>query len=111
MTFKTRIIAGFGAALVLLICVGMSLLLSVVQNANERQWVNHTHLVLEKLDSVSANLIDAETGERGYLLTGKESYLEPYNGASSRVHENSKDLRELTADNSISSALWIAWIR
>lgn len=99
MTFKTRIIAGFGAALALLICVGILSYWSVVQNANERQWVNHTHLVLEKLDALSANLIDAETGERGYLLTGEESYLAPYNGAASRVHENSKDLRELTADN------------
>ncbi len=101
MTFKTRLIAGFGTALALLICVGLLSYWSVVQNSNERQWVNHTHLVLEKLDSLSANLIDAETGERGYLLTGKEPYLAPYNGAAGKVHENSKDLRELTADNPI----------
>ena len=101
MTFKTRIIAGFGTGLALLICVGVLSYWSVVQNANERQWVNHTHLVLEKLDSLSANLIDAETGARGYLLTGEESYLAPYNGAASRVHENSKDLRELIADNPV----------
>ena len=99
MTFKTRLIAGFGTALTLLICVGVLSYWSVVQNATERQWVNHTHLVLEKLDSLSANLIDAETGERGYVLTGQESYLEPYDGAANRVRENSKDLRELTADN------------
>ena len=101
MTFKTRLIAGFGTALALLICVGLLSYWSVVQNASERQWVNHTHLVLEKLDSLSVNLIDAETGERGYLLTGKEPYLAPYNGAAGKVHENSKDLRELTADNPI----------
>ena len=101
MTFKTRLVAGFGTALALLICVGVLSYWSVVQNANERQWVNHTHLVIEKLDALSANLIDAETGERGYLLTGKESYLEPYDGAAGRVHENTKDLRELTADNAI----------
>ena len=101
MTFKSRIIAGFGAALALLICVGILSFWSIVKNANERQWVNHTHLVLEKLDALSANLIDAETGERGYLLTGEESYLAPYNGAASRVHESSKDLKELTADNPI----------
>jgi len=101
MTFKSRIIAGFGAALALLICVGILSFWSIVKNANERQWVNHTHLVLEKLDALSANLIDAETGERGYLLTGEESYLAPYNGAASRVHESSKDLKDLTADNPI----------
>lgn len=101
MTFKARIIAGFGVALALLICVGILSYWSVVQNANERQWVGHTHLVLEKLDALSANLIDAETGERGYLLTGKESYLAPYNGAASKLRENSKDLRQMTADNPV----------
>jgi len=59
MTFKSRIIAGFGAALALLICVGILSFWSIVKNANERQWVNHTHLVLEKLDALSANLISA----------------------------------------------------
>lgn len=84
-----------------MICVGILSYWSVVQNANERQWVNHTHVVMEKLDALSGNLIDAETGERGYLLTGDESYLAPYNGAASRVHENTKDLRELTSDNPV----------
>ena len=80
MTFKARIIAGFEAALTLLICVGVLSYWSIVQNASERQWVNHTHSVLEKLDALFANLIDAETGERGYLLTGDESYLAPTTG-------------------------------
>ncbi len=101
MKFKARLIAGFGAALALLICVGILSYWSVVQNANERQWVNHTHLVLEKLDALTATLIDAETGERGYVLTGDESYLGPYNGAASKALENSKDLREMTADNPV----------
>lgn len=111
MTFKIRLIAGFGAALALLICVGILSYWSVIQNANERQWVNHTHLVLEKLDALSANMIDAETGERGYLLTGQESYLEPYNGAANRVHENSKELRQLTADNPIQQRTLDRWSR
>ncbi len=101
MTFKTRLIAGFGTALALLICVGVLSYWSVVQNAKERQWVNHTQLVLEKLDALSANLTDAETSQRGYVLTGEESYLGPYNGAASKVHENSKDLRQMTGDHPV----------
>ena len=37
-----------------------------------------SHDVVVGLDDVLSNLRDAETGQRGYLLTGDERYLEPY---------------------------------
>jgi CHASE3 domain sensor protein len=99
MTFKSKIIAGFGIALVILILVGALSFRGMVRNGEDRVWVTHTYLVLEKLDGVLANLVDAETGQRGYILTGEESYLEPYNDGIKHVHENVKELREMTADN------------
>ncbi len=101
MTFKTKVAAGFGIGLAILILVGVVSFKAMVQNSEDRVWVTHTYLVLEKLDAALANIVDAETGERGYILTGEESYLEPYNDGLKHVQENLKDLRELTADNSI----------
>ena len=43
---------------------------------------------------------DAETGQRGYLLTGNEIYLEPYLAADASVYSVLKQLRDMTADNS-----------
>ena len=40
--------------------------------------VTHTHEVLSALDDVFGYVKDAETGQRGYIITGDESYLEPY---------------------------------
>ena len=40
-------------------------------------------------------LLDAETGQRGYLLTGDERYLEPYDTASKDVNQNLDGLRQL----------------
>ena len=40
--------------------------------------VTRTHQVLEALDRVLSSLQDAETGQRGYLITGDRRYLEPY---------------------------------
>ena len=40
------------------------------------QWVTHTHNVTVGLERVLALLTDAETGQRGYLLTGRREYLE-----------------------------------
>jgi signal transduction histidine kinase len=100
MTFKSKIIAGFGAALAILILVGVVSFRTMVQNGEDRAWVTHTYLVLQKLDAVLANTVDVETGQRGYILTGEESYLVPYNDGLKRVQENLKQLRELTAENS-----------
>ena len=60
---------------------------------------SHTIEVLEQLEHILADLSDAETGQRGYLLTGKLKYLEPYNFGISNVSESIKVTRELTADN------------
>src|SRR5258707_8199252 len=68
-------------------------------NAEDRAWVTHTHIVLEQLDAVLSNLVDAETGQRGYIITGEVSYLEPYNDSRAHVNQNLAELRALTADN------------
>ena len=46
-----------------------------VQGRND---VAHTHRVIEQVERVLSRLTDAETGQRGYLLTGRGDYLEPY---------------------------------
>ncbi len=43
---------------------------------------------------------DAETGQRGYVITGNESYLEPYQAALPEIKKTVDDVRRLTADNS-----------
>lgn len=60
--------------------------------------VSHSHKVLEEISAVYSCLKDAETGQRGYLLTGKESYLEPYRNATSALPRLLTSLRELTRD-------------
>jgi PAS domain S-box-containing protein len=63
------------------------------------QWVSHTHEVLAQLEEVGATLKDAETGQRGYLLTGERAYLDPYEQALPRLRGQLDRLRELTIDN------------
>jgi len=65
---------------------------------NER-WVTHTHEVLNELEGTLSALKDAETGERGYIITGDESYLAPYKTGVVDVQQHLDSLRSLTADN------------
>jgi signal transduction histidine kinase len=99
VTFKNKVIAGFGAAVIVLILVGASASRSMLKNDEDRLWATHTLLVLEKIDATETDLLNAETGERGYILTGEESFLEPYNDALRHINEDVKAVRELTADN------------
>jgi CHASE3 domain sensor protein len=85
MTFKYKVIAGFGTALAILIFVGVLSYRSMKKSDEERQWVIHTHIVLETLDAIFANVLDIESGVRGFLLTGKETYLETYSAAVGQV--------------------------
>ncbi|PLR24279.1 histidine kinase [Caulobacter zeae] len=61
--------------------------------------VRHTVDVQRKLMVVLSDLQDAETGQRGYLLTGKDIYLSPYRAARDQVAIDVAELEKLVADN------------
>ena len=68
-----------------------------VTNTAER--VSHTQEVFESLESVLSELKDAETGQRGFLLTSDETYLEPYNSGLAKIFDELKQFKTLTSDN------------
>ncbi len=61
--------------------------------------VTHTYDVLDTLAAVESDLKDGETGQRGYLITGEESYLDPYETATTMIEQNLDLIGTLTADN------------
>lgn len=50
-------------------------------------------LARKNVSTLLQSMLDAETGQRGYLLTGDDTYLAPYNAAVSTVHSNLDNLR------------------
>ena len=63
------------------------------------QWKTHSYEVLDTLGDMASQLKDAETGQRGYLLTGLDRYLEPYNSAITVIDKDLRKARDLTKDN------------
>lgn len=74
-----------------------------VQIAND-VWVSHTQSVLFELNLTESLLKDAETGQRGFLYTGRESYLVPYDSALMQIDQHLAQLGALVADNPAQSA-------
>ncbi len=71
----------------------ISYLLSVIQ------WVEHTDRVINNLNESSKLTVDLETGLRGFLITGDEHFLDPYEVAKPRIIGDLHNLQELVADN------------
>lgn len=65
----------------------------------QRDLVVHTHEVIETTKDVLIGLDDAETGQRGYLLSGDRRYLEPYDRALERLGDLRARLRQQISDN------------
>lgn len=61
--------------------------------------VKHTHTVIATAIQLQKRLVDAETGQRGFLLTGIPTYLQPYHTGKSQAQETFKRLKALTIDN------------
>jgi signal transduction histidine kinase len=97
MTRSSKAIAA--CALLILICIGTLSYWSQVSNEADREWVTHTHLVVERLQAIRIDITQAETGQRGYILTGQERYMEPYRAGVDEVGQDINLLRDLTADN------------
>jgi len=63
--------------------------------------VAHTNETQDQLHRFLSALKDAETGQRGYLLTGVEAYLDPYRIAIGAIPAELATLRRLTADSAL----------
>jgi methyl-accepting chemotaxis protein len=98
-TFGKKLAAGFAFAFVLLVVIGTVAYRGLTSLAESSQWITHTHEVLEHVSAVISLLKDAETSQRGFVITGDETFLEPYRTAESKLPQVIKDLRELTIDN------------
>jgi PAS domain S-box-containing protein len=96
---QSKVQAGFAFALACLAAVGAASYLSVNRLTNDVQWSEHTHEVLERLEQFLSSATDAETAERGYVITGDAGYLEPYRHAIQSLGALRRRLQELTADN------------
>jgi methyl-accepting chemotaxis protein len=99
-SIRAKISGGYALALAILLVIGVVSYRNMVAFSSSVEWVTHSLQVRDNLGKLLTKLTDAETGQRGYVITGEERFLEPYRGASQAVSQEMNDLRKLTADNS-----------
>lgn len=88
---------GFGLALIILAVIGVVSFrasLNLEAAAAERAHINQVRLAIQ---AEFSQLQDAESGQRGYLITGDDTYLAPYNASVAQIATETASLRALTA--------------
>ncbi len=63
------------------------------------KWVKHTQTVIKEAMKIEASAVDMETGMRGYLLAGKETFLGPYKNGKKSFNEILENLKKTVGDN------------
>ena len=99
LALKRNLLIGFSISLLILILSSVASYISIKSLLNSAQLVEHSNLVSKKTNEIISTMKDAETGQRGFLLTGEPAFLEPYNGSYDKVLGMIADVKDLTKDN------------
>jgi CHASE3 domain sensor protein len=98
-TFGRRLATGFGLAGLIFLVIAVVAYRSTDSLIQNDGLVRHSYQVRAEFATLLSELKDAETGQRGYVITGEDSYLEPHTAAIGEIKTTLSELRDLTADS------------
>ncbi len=99
LELNRRIIQSTLIPLFLLLFIGVTSVFVIQRLITSNTWVVHTEEVIRRATNIQKRLLDMETGARGFLITGHDAFLQPYEEAQERVFSEIQELRKLVSDN------------
>src|SRR5262245_12535158 len=93
----TKIGAGFGLAIAVLILFGFVTYSSTNELDQTSQLEGHSRQVLKTLEDINSDIANLDSAQRGFIITGHESYLEPYRQIVGDIGQKVSELRKLVA--------------
>ncbi len=96
---KPKILIGVLSPLVLLVILGWVAVNNLGAILRTVGWVDHTRVVLSEASNIVGAAVDMETGMRGFMLAGKEEFLEPYIAGEKAAYERIASLQKTVGDN------------
>jgi signal transduction histidine kinase len=99
MNVSTKLLAGFlliSLLFTMVAIVNFRLSEAVIDNSH---YLNKSQTIIRNSARLQRNIIDMENGFRGFLLTGNESFLEPYNEARQQLPFQYEEMRVLLQDS------------
>jgi PAS domain S-box-containing protein len=99
LPLEVRFLTGFGLALAILLAAGVVQYRTLQALVETDRWVAQTHAVVAEIEGAYSALQQSESGTRGYVATGEESYVRQHDAGISRLTAHLQAVRSLTADN------------
>jgi CHASE3 domain sensor protein/putative methionine-R-sulfoxide reductase with GAF domain len=99
MKIRAQLFLNNAAILAILIAISVTANRGSQAVIETAEWVSHTQLVMGNTRQIAKLLVDMETGQRGFMLTGNESFLEPYNKGNSEIDQKLDETIEQVSDN------------
>src|SRR5450432_340165 len=90
---------GFGFSLLVLLGSSVASYVSIRNLLNSSEWINHTYEVISNLNDVVSPIREAETAQRGFLITNDPVYLDPFHGSFEESITALDHVKTLTNDN------------
>ena len=103
----TKLGVGFGLALLIMVAVGIVSYRATTQLIAASDERKKSYDIVVGLTEIFSLVKDLQSGQRGYVITGDENYLEPYNQALPLISGTISELRALIKDNQYQQALLI----
>ena len=100
-TARRASLAAFAVSAALFVGIGALAISRIISLGASNAAVEHTLLVRHEAEILMSLLKDAETGQRGYVISGEHEYMEPYNEAVAALPKRIENFRRLTADNPV----------
>jgi methyl-accepting chemotaxis protein len=99
LSTMTKVMVGVLPPLILLVAIGAVSVYNTNKLVERSGWVDHTRIVLAEAEGILAAAVDMETGMRGFLLAGEDSFLAPYEAGEKRVYAKIEALQQTVSDN------------
>lgn len=98
-TLRTKLLGSYTLILSLMVIVTIVVVASTKSLMNNFSWVDHTYKVLDVASQIESAAVDMETGMRGFVIAGRDEFLEPYDSGKSRLFKLIDSLSVTVSDN------------
>ncbi|MDD3004093.1 response regulator [Flavobacterium sp.] len=102
--FRKNLLINSGISVLILIISSTASFLSINSLLESNNKVNHTQEIIYNLNNMQQIILEAQSGVRGFLINGNDSFLDYYSSSNVQIENIVKKLEKLTSDNSVQQA-------
>src|SRR5215217_5578327 len=99
LSFKQQVLTGFAISLLFVLVSAITSHYSIKKLTENTSWQNHTYDVINLVKDIETQVLNSETGIRGFVLSGERQYLAPYTSNASKILPSIQRLKNLVSDN------------